>query len=127
MADWTDKEVEQLVGRLLQIGVSIAAVVVLAGGIFFLFQHGQETTDYHVFRGEQADLRKLPDIVEQAFTPRSRGMIQLGLLLLIATPVARVAFTVFAFLRERDYIFVAVTLFVLAVLLYSLFSGYLDI
>lgn len=127
MADWTDKEVEQLVGRLLQIGVSIAAVVVLAGGIFFLFQHGQETTDYHVFRGEQADLRKLPDIVEQAFTPRSRGMIQLGLLLLIATPVARVAFTVFAFLRERDYIFIAVTLFVLAVLLYSLFSGYLDI
>ena len=49
-------------------------------------------------------------------------MIQLGLLILIATPVARVAFSAFGFAVERDYLYVGITLFVLAVLLYSLFG-----
>ena len=47
---------------------------------------------------------------------RGRALIQLGLLLLIATPVARVAFSVFAFERQRDWTYVGITLFVLAVL-----------
>jgi uncharacterized membrane protein len=49
--------------------------------------------------------------------------VQLGVLLLIATPVARVAFSALAFARQRDYTYVALTLFVLAVLLCSLFVG----
>jgi uncharacterized membrane protein len=52
-----------------------------------------------------------------------RGVIQLGLLLLVATPVARVACSVVGFLRERDYVYVALTLIVLVVLIYSLFFG----
>jgi uncharacterized membrane protein len=51
-----------------------------------------------------------------------RGWIQLGLLLLIATPVARVAFSVYAFARQRDFLYVGVTLIVLTVLLFGLFS-----
>ena len=50
-----------------------------------------------------------------------RGIIQLGLLLLIATPVARVVFSVIGFVRQRDFVYVVLTLIVLAVLLYSLF------
>jgi uncharacterized membrane protein len=44
----------------------------------------------------------------------------LGILILIATPVARVAFSVFAFAEERDRMYVIVTLIVLALLLFSL-------
>ncbi len=47
-------------------------------------------------------------------------MIQLGLLLLIATPVARVGCSVVGFLRERDPTYVVLTLIVLSVLLYTL-------
>ncbi len=54
---------------------------------------------------------------------QGRGWIQLGLLLLIATPVARVVFTVFAFARERDTTYVVVTLIVLGLLLCGLFGG----
>jgi len=50
-------------------------------------------------------------------------LIQLGLLLLIATPVARVAFSVVAFAMQRDRLYVAVALIVLAVLMYSLMGG----
>ncbi|HXU49289.1 MAG TPA: DUF1634 domain-containing protein, partial [Candidatus Binatia bacterium] len=51
-----------------------------------------------------------------------RGLIQLGLLLLIATPVARVIFSVFAFLYERDWKYVFFTLIVLGLLIFSLFG-----
>jgi uncharacterized membrane protein len=123
---WTDEQVEQLVGRLLQVGVTISAVVVLAGGILYLVEHGRSPADHRVFRSEPTDLRSLWGIGADAGDLRSRGLIQLGLVLLIATPVARVALTVFAFLRQRDFIFVGVTLLVLTILLYSLFSGYLQ-
>jgi uncharacterized membrane protein len=50
----------------------------------------------------------------------SRGLMQLGLLVLVATPVARVAFAVFAFARQRDHVYLTVSMIVLAVLVYSL-------
>ena len=52
-----------------------------------------------------------------------QAIIQFGLLLLIATPVARVAFAAIGFAMERDYLYVVITLIVLVVLLYSLFGS----
>jgi uncharacterized membrane protein len=119
---WTDQEVEQVVGNLLRIGVITAAMVVLAGGIMYLVRHGGEVTDLRIFHGEPADLRSPVGIVEDVFDGRRRAIIQFGLLVLIATPVARVVFSVYAFVRQRDSLYVVVTLIVLAVLLYSLFN-----
>ncbi|HXH14091.1 MAG TPA: DUF1634 domain-containing protein [Alphaproteobacteria bacterium] len=104
--------------------VILAAVVVVVGGILSLARHGGDTPYYRVFHGEPADLRTVSGIVTDAWLWQSRGIIQLGLLLLVATPVARVAVSVFAFVQERDLTYVIVTLIVLAVLLYSLIGGY---
>ncbi len=121
--EWSDEQTEQTLGTLLRIGVLMSAALVLAGGIVYLIHYGKTFPDYRVFRGEPADLRSVSGIVEAAMALRSRGLIQLGLLLLIATPVARVVLSVFAFALERDYTYIAVTLIVLAVLLYSLAGG----
>jgi uncharacterized membrane protein len=107
----------------LQIGVMIAAAVTLAGGAMLLVQHGQSTTDYATFRGEPAFLRSLSGIVRAALQHDSRAIVQLGLALLIATPIARVAFTLVAFALQRDRVYVGVTLIVLALLLFGLFFG----
>ncbi len=64
-------------------------------------------------------------IVHFAFSGNPLAIMQLGLLLLIATPIARVVFSVLAFAREGDRMYVAFTLIVLAVLLYSLFGSFL--
>ncbi len=120
---WTDEQVEQIVGTLLRSGVIIAALVVLVGGIFYLIRYGGTFPDYRVFRGEPQDLRSLSGIVADAFSFRLRGIVQLGLLLLIATPVARVVFSVVAFALQRDRTYVLVTLIVLGVLMYSLVGG----
>jgi uncharacterized membrane protein len=122
---WTDEQVEQVVGNLLRGGVMLSAVVVFVGGVLFLARYAREPVkDRREFQPEAEEFRKPGLIVRAAASGGSRGLIQLGLLLLIATPVARVVFSAFAFLRQRDCFYVGVTLLVLAVLLYSLFSGH---
>jgi uncharacterized membrane protein len=122
---WTEEQVEAVVGNLLRIGVMLAAAVVCLGGALYLIRHGARVPHYGVFHGEPADLRSVSGIVTDALSLQGRGVIQLGLLLLLATPVARVAFSAFAFARRRDGMYVIITLVVLAMLLYSLVSGYL--
>jgi uncharacterized membrane protein len=114
---------EKFLGNLLRAGVLLAATVVLFGGILYLIRHGGDNSSRSVFRGEPADLRNVSGIWEDAMHLSGRGMIQAGLLLLVATPVARVIFSVFGFFRERDYTYVVLTLIVLGVLLFSLFFG----
>jgi len=123
MPGWDDQRVENVMGNLLRGGVMLAAFVVLAGGALFLVRHGTESADRRTFKGEPAELREPFPIVGAAFDLEARAVIQLGLLLLIATPVARVAFSVLTFALRREYVYVALTLFVLAVLLYSLFAA----
>jgi uncharacterized membrane protein len=121
--NFTDEQVEIVIGKLLQAGVLLSAAVVLSGGIVYLVRHGHMPVNLRVFRGEPQDLRHLRGIFRELAGFRASGIIQMGLLLLIATPVARVAFSVWAFARERDYMYVVFTVMVLAVLLYSIFSA----
>jgi uncharacterized membrane protein len=115
-----DADVERAVGNLLRAGVLLAAAVVLVGGVLFLAHAGLTVPDYRIFRGEPAGLRSVTGIVGTALSGSARGVIQLGLLLLIATPIARVALTAIAFAAERDRTYVMVALLVLALLLKSL-------
>ncbi len=116
----TDQKLEVAIGRMLQIGVMLAAAVVLLGGILYLRQETGPRPDYSHFTGVAERFRSPTEIVINAFHGKARSSIQLGLLLLIATPIARVIFAAAGFLLERDYLYVCVSLIVLAVLLYSL-------
>lgn len=121
--DWTDQGIENVMGNLLRGGVLLAAFVVSVGAIIYLLRHGHAPVDYRLFRGEPADLRTVRGIVRDCFTLRGRGIIQFGLLLLVATPVARVGFSIFAFAKEHDRTYVVLTLIVFSVLLYSLIGS----
>jgi uncharacterized membrane protein len=120
----SDQRMDEIMGGLLRTGVVLAAAIVLVGGGVYLMRHRVPVTDYRVFQGEPGDLRSVSGIFREALAFHGRGLIQLGLLVLIATPVARVAFSFFAFLYERDWTYVLVTLFVLGLLVYSLFGGH---
>jgi uncharacterized membrane protein len=80
---------------------------------------------YRTFHGEPAHLRTVHGVVRAAISGDVLAIMQLGLLILIATPIARVIFSVFAFAKEGDRMYVFFTLIVLAVLLYSLFGSFL--
>lgn len=120
----SEQQLERMFGNLLRAGVLLAATVVAGAGILYLIRYGTQAPRYEIFRGEPAQLRSVVGIVQAAFTRQRRALIQLGLLLLIATPVARVAFAVVAFAWQRDRTYVVVALIVLSVLLYSFTGAY---
>lgn len=115
-----DRGVENAIAILLRGGVLLAALVVLLGGVVYVVHFGGHVPHHHVFRGEPAEFRSVSGTIHAAFAGRGDGMIQLGLLLLILTPIARVVFSAAAFAIERDRMYVIFTLMVLAILLYSL-------
>lgn len=121
---WTDTKIEDIVGNLLRVGVSFSAFVVFLGAVIYLAKHGRSPADYRVFEGEPSELRSLPGIVREAVALSGRGIIQLGLLFLIATPVARVIFSIWGFAEERDRMYVAFTVIVLAILIFSLVGSF---
>jgi uncharacterized membrane protein len=118
----TDQQFEIFLGKLLRTGVLIAALIVLAGGMWFLSEAHGARREYKTFRGVPAELSSLPAIVHGAMGGQALALIQLGILVLIATPVTRVLFSMLGFGLERDWMYVGVTAIVLALLLYTLFN-----
>jgi uncharacterized membrane protein len=124
----TDQKLEVAIGRMLQTGVLLSALVVLIGGILYLRQASGPSAsvqrpDYTHFHGVRQDLRSPARVVRSAVHGSPEGLIQLGLLLLIATPIVRVIVAAGGFLIERDQMYFWVSLTVLAVLLYSLWHS----
>jgi uncharacterized membrane protein len=120
---WNDRKVEEVIATLLRVGVLLSGGLVLFGGAIYLLRHGASPADYRVFRGEPSELRQIGGIVHEAGSFRGRGIIQLGLLLLIATPVGRVIFSIFGFAAEKDRLYVGLASVVLVILLYSLLGS----
>lgn len=116
-----DHRTEQVIGRLLQVGVLLAAAVTLAGGVLYLQRHGATVADYRAFNGAAASLRSLTGILHGVMAGQRAAIVQLGLVLLILTPIARVALTLGAFVIQKDRLYVLLTTVVLAVLVYGLF------
>jgi uncharacterized membrane protein len=120
---WDDQRVERMLGVLLQTGVILSGVVVLAGGALYLMRYGQVPAHYDTFDAQRGSLRSILSTGKDALHGDGRAIIEWGLLLLIATPVARVFFSIIAFALERDRLYVLLTLIVLVILLYSLLGG----
>jgi uncharacterized membrane protein len=118
-----DQRMDQIMAVLLRSGVLLAASLVFIGGVVYLSRHDLPAINYRVFQGEPQELRTVGGILREAGKFHGRGLIQLGLLLLIATPVTRVLFSVLAFIYEKDWTYVVITMIVLALLCYSLFGG----
>ena len=116
-----DARMEALMGRLLQSGVLLASAVVLVGGILYLHAAPAVRPSYRHFASEPGHLRQPLELMGGVGHGDPAAVIQLGVLLLIATPVARVVLAAVAFALERDRLYLAVSLVVLAVLLLGLF------
>jgi uncharacterized membrane protein len=125
-----DQRLEVAIGTLLRIGVIAAAVLVAIGGALVLRHPESPLPNYTVFHppGEHAastsanvPFRSISGVLQHLGSGGS--IIALGLLALIATPIARVILAVVGFARERDWLYTAVSLIVLAILAFSLLHG----
>ncbi|MBV8390187.1 MAG: DUF1634 domain-containing protein [Mucilaginibacter sp.] len=119
-----DKDIQTIIGWILRSGVAVSMFLVIIGGIVFIFRHGQSLSDYKTFKGVPDFIRSIGGILNGVITFRGQAIIQLGIILLIATPVVRVAFSAIGFLMEKDYLYMAITLIVLLIIMASMLSGY---
>jgi uncharacterized membrane protein len=117
---WSDDAIEEIVGRLLHVGVILAAAFVLVGGLRYLELHGGSPPPGSLFTGEPDELKEIAGILRGGRALGGRALIMCGLLVLIATPVMRVAASLVAFVHQRDRTYTALTAFVLALLLASM-------
>jgi len=98
---------ERSVSNMLRAGVILAALIAGAGGVAYLVVHGSEPASF----AAPPMLRPLG---------ASERVIALGVFVMIATPVARVALLTIAFARQRDAVFACLSALVLSVLLATL-------
>ncbi|MEC5142127.1 DUF1634 domain-containing protein [Chitinophaga sp. 212800010-3] len=118
-----DQDIEQFIGLQLRVGVIVSSIVVFIGGVIYLIRHGHEQPSYSTFTGVREGLNNLQGIWQGVLENKGMNIIQLGVVLLIATPIIRIAFSVIAFLLEKDYLYVGLTLVVLGVIAYSMLGG----
>lgn len=123
----SNDQMKSILGIILRVGLFSSAFLIVTGGILFFIQHPGEHINFSLFRGEPERLRQAHVILIQALELKSRAIIQLGILLLIATPVARVLFSLMSFVFEKDWIYIVISSIVLVILSFSLFGNYLTI
>jgi uncharacterized membrane protein len=118
-----DRLLEIAMGRMLRVGVILSAFVVLVGGALYLREFHAPMPDYSQFHLNRAPYRSVIAILASLTHLESKSLIDVGILLLIATPVSRVLFGVIGFSMEKDRMYAAVSAIILAILLASLFTG----
>ncbi|ALL08209.1 hypothetical protein AQ505_23635 [Pedobacter sp. PACM 27299] len=117
---FADRDIQVILGTLLRVGVIASMSVVLVGGFLYLRAYHAAPIDYQTFNPNKSELSSIASVFVGLRELDPKAIIQFGTLLLIFTPVARVVFSIFSFLIERDYLYVLIGSFVLLVIMYSL-------
>ncbi len=116
-----DEQVEALIGQVLRIGTMLSCGITFIGLCVFMVHNASAIPHYHIFLSGLGQFYGPHTLLQHVMHGQATALMELGILLLIATPVARVAFLVAAFGLERDGMYVGVSGLVLAILLYSIF------
>ena len=119
-----DTDMQAVIGWVLRLGVFISMIVVFFGGVIYLYRHGYSIADYRIFKGIPVFLQSPAGIIDGIINFRGRAIIQVGIILLIATPIVRVFFSAIGFILEKDYLYVSITLLVLAIIFFSMLTGH---
>lgn len=118
--------VEDLLANILRFGVYACFILVAFGTALSFLNHPEYLSSVDELRRvvETPAPRSLAEILESASTAHGRGFVMLGLLVMIATPVFRVAMSLLVFQRQRDRLFTFISAAVLALLALSFWLGH---
>ena len=124
MKKTSDEDIEKLIGNLLRYGVLLSMAVVIFGGVIYLSRHGHEVSNYKIFNSEPDFLTNLKQIFAAVIDFKGRAIIQLGIILLIATPICRIILSAIGFIAEKDYLYVGIAILVLTIIIVSMLGGF---
>jgi uncharacterized membrane protein len=124
MKRFKDTDMQLLLGRVLRAGTVTSICIVFFGGIIYLYRHGHSIPDYKEFKGIPDFVSHARGLFDGALNLKGQAIIQLGIMLLIATPILRVIFSTIGFALERDYLYVGISLLVLFIIFMSMINGH---
>lgn len=120
-----DEQIQKSLAKLMIGGVVLAALILLAGQIWFAEAHRTTLPGDHIFKGEPTYLENPISMIRHAFDEgvigERRSVIMIGVVLLLINPLVRVAFSIVGFSAQKDRLYTFVSAFVFAVLLISFF------
>ncbi|MCC6959386.1 MAG: DUF1634 domain-containing protein [Dehalococcoidia bacterium] len=121
------RQTELLISNLLRGGVLLSIALIIFGTAITFIHHPGYLTDSAQLDGLRDGADGFPasfgGIVRGLGAFEGRAIVMLGLLVLIATPVMRVAVSILAFVHAGDRAFAIITAVVLALLLLALALG----
>ena len=123
MKKFKDTDMQTLLGLVLRAGVIVSIIIVFFGGVIYLYLHGHSIANYKKFVGIPVFIQHIDSLFHAAFNLKGQAIIQLGIMLLIATPILRVIFSAIGFVLEKDYMYVMISLLVLLIIFASTLSG----
>ena len=121
------RRAELIISGVLRIGV-MASILLIVAGTLLTFVHHREYVSSpaelaRLTRPGSAVPQTLAAVLSGAGRLRGQSIVAAGLLLLILTPVVRVATSILAFIAQRDRRYVLITSAVLLLLLLSFGLG----
>ncbi|WP_119790233.1 DUF1634 domain-containing protein [Flavobacterium anhuiense] len=120
-----EKDFQTIIGNLLRYGVWISLSVAFIGGIVYLIHNGSQIEDYSVFKENDRNIFEvIAAVYNGAIQGNGESLIFTGIILLFLTPVLRVLLSLFSFLLEKDYLYVGITLIVIAIIIISISFGF---
>lgn len=119
---FTDLDLNRSVGNLLRLGVIISVITSFIGFVKLFFEGFEMPSDYTSLEVPEGN------IWHSFFTSLAKfegvGIIQLGILLLILTPLVRIIFALIGYMKEKDHTYVIISLIVLGIMLVSFLMGF---
>ena len=124
MKSFKDKDMQLLLGQVLRAGTVVSVSIVFIGGVLYLVRHGHTIADYRTFKGIPDFVSNPSGIMYGILSFKGQAIIQLGIVLLIATPILRVIFSAIGFVLEKDHLYLGISLVVLSIIFFSALSGH---
>jgi uncharacterized membrane protein len=119
-----DTDIQLLLSKVLRAGTIISMSVVFLGGMLYIYRHGHSVVNYHKFTGIPDFIRYTSRLIPGAISFKGQSIIQIGIILLIFTPILRVFFSFIGFFLEKDYLYTCISVLVLVIIFASMLSGH---
>ncbi len=122
--NFTDVDLNRSVGNLLRLGVILSVIISLIGFVKLFTEGFKMPKKYKLLEIGTSSEKVWSQFWETLCKGEGMAIIQLGILILIFTPLMRIIFALIGYLKEKDYLYVLISSIVLAIMAVSFFTGY---
>ena len=121
---FTDLDLNRSVGNLLRLGVILSVTTSIIGFIKLFTEGFEMPKSYKLLNTATTSEKVWGQFWHSLLNLEGLAIIQLGILMLIFTPLMRIVFALIGYFKEKDYTYVIISFIVLTIMVISFLTGY---